>query len=108
MKEKEVRELTIRLLEKDGWVCWTPPSTRSFTKERDIFGVFDLIAMRCRETRLIQYTTKTNLSHRRKKIQAFFSENAIITKSAYVYAYDKEKKRFIIERIKCLYNEVEL
>jgi len=98
MTEKEVKSEVVKDLKKGGWTYWTPPNIKFY--QRDIFGVFDLIALRAQKVRLIQYTTKTHLSHRRNKIKLFFQENAIHITFAYVYAYDKKNKKLIKEKIR--------
>lgn len=98
MKEKEIRDLVIEKLNKEGWYCWWPAKVKF--RQSDICGVFDLFAMRGRSMKLVQYTTKSHLSHRRNKIKQFFAENKIKINFAFVYAYDEKNKRFVIEKIK--------
>lgn len=66
MKESEIRKRVIALQEEKGWYCWYPRKVKFH--ESDIFGIGDLICSKKGKIKLIQFTTATNMSHRRKKI----------------------------------------
>jgi len=99
MKEAVIRKKAIEILEKDGYITWYPPKVR-WRQERDVFGMFDIIATYRNIIRFIQITTISNLSHRRKKIKKWMKENNI--KWNYppeIWAYHKKKKEFKIEKL---------
>jgi hypothetical protein len=103
------REATIRkkardILEKEGYITWCPPKAKY--QSTDIFGIFDCVAVKKGEgeyvasdqMRFIQWTTKSNLSARRRKILAFFDEHSLWIPCE-IWAYDNDKKTFKIEQI---------
>lgn len=104
MKENDIYKILKIDLEKNGWIIWKSPS---FKKMRwDIFGVFDLICVSNKEIfcenneiRFIQFTSLPNLSARRNKIKEFLKKNKIFLNNCYIYAYDKKKSIFRIEKI---------
>jgi len=104
-----VREATIRkkardILEKDGYVTWC--AAKAKYQSSDIFGVFDCVAVKKGEgeyvcsdqVRYIQWTTKSNLSARRRKILAFFDENNLWIPCE-IWSYDNDKGKFKIEQL---------
>lgn len=103
-KESEIRKKAIEILTEKKWITWWPAKVKF--KQNDIFGAFDIIC--CKKNagniKLIQLTTVSNLSARRKKIQAFFKENRINpTKSVFgaeveIWAWNEKNKIFKIER----------
>ena len=81
MTEAFIRAKVLKELEAEGYVCWFPYSPRfKYAKQKDIFGVFDVIATRRyglrakpsnevrQSLRWIQFSDYTNVSHRREKV----------------------------------------
>lgn len=78
---------------------WRSPS---YKKRRwDIFGVFDILVIfnNFKAPYLIQCTTLTNLSHRRKKINAFWETLGWRYAHSYVFAWDEKNNCFKIEKV---------
>ena len=101
MKEYRIRKKAIQELESAGYVCWYPPKTR-WGKKKDIFGVFDMIALKNDVVRFIQLTTASNMAAREKKVIKFLEENrlGILTE---IWGWDKKTKRFRIVFLKKKY-----
>jgi hypothetical protein len=60
---------TIALFEAKGYKCDIVESYNAFTKrKKDLFGIFDILAIGNGETVGIQITSKSNMSSRIKKI----------------------------------------
>ena len=97
MTEKEIKGRAIERLEKWEYAYWFPPKVKFY--QQDIFGVFDLVAAHEADLILVQLTTKSNLSHRRKKIQKFFAENNVRLPLCYIWAWDEAGKDFYIEQV---------
>jgi hypothetical protein len=76
MKENEIRKRAKDALQKEGYVVWCPPKV--MYAETDIFGIGDGIAWRGAVQRLIQWTTLSNKSARKNKIQTFLQTNNLI------------------------------
>jgi len=103
-READIRKKAITILEKEKWIVWWPAKVKF--KQTDIFGVFDLICWKQKKDnlRMIQLTTLSNLSSRRKKIQSFFLENKISCRSpksvtTEIWAWGAKNKAFKIESI---------
>jgi hypothetical protein len=97
MKERDIKKLAIELLDKLGYFYWFPHNTWG---ERDIFGVFDFCAVsKFGHFMFVQITTIDHISHRRHKIQNFFSGIGAPVRNAYIWAWDKKKERFKIEKV---------
>lgn len=97
MKEKDIRDTVIQKLGNEGWISWWPRRVR-FIKEQDMFGVWDLIAMKKNKIRLIQYTTKGNMKAREHKIRAWMELYGITFKGE-VWGWDGKKGKFKITRL---------
>jgi hypothetical protein len=68
---------TIALYESKGYKCDIVESYNSFSRrKKDLFGIFDIVAIGNGETLGIQLTSKSNMSSRIKKItnSDFFTE----------------------------------
>ena len=77
MKEAVIRKKALEELHSDGWITWYPYKMR-YKKEQDIFGVFDIIAIHPDGIiLLLQITSYSNVSARKKKIQNFLDENQL-------------------------------
>ena len=72
MKEAVIRKKAIEILEKNHWHCWYPKKVRY--QETDVFGVFDILAVKGKVVRWIQITTLSNISARRHKIEGFLRQ----------------------------------
>ena len=81
MTETTIKLAIKRKLEKEGWLLWFVHKKASRIRGRiiflncDIFTIFDTIAIRKNEIKLIQYTSRPNMQARVKKIEKFYSEN---------------------------------
>ena len=91
MKESEIRARAIKELIKEGWVVWYPPKVKYHST--DIWGVFDLIAVRCSELLFIQLTTVPNIAARRKKINKFLRDSGAKVRWE-IWAWDKKRGGF--------------
>ncbi len=103
-KEAVIRKKAIEILEKERWVVWWPAKVKF--QQTDIFGIFDLICWKksIGNFKLIQLTTVSNLSARRKKISTFFKENKIGLKRAEgveteIWAWGSSQKSFKVETV---------
>lgn len=73
-KKKRVRKISpttrsMEYLAEQGWLCEKVENWIPGTKiRRDLFGVFDILAIRGKETMGVQVTTGDNLATRTKKI----------------------------------------
>ena len=96
MKESHVFLEARNKLRREGWVFWFPPRTWG---ERDIMTVFDFIAAKGKKIIFVQATTIQHISDRRKKIQQFYELNNVGPfQNVYIWAYDKRKQDFKVER----------
>lgn len=98
MTEKEIKEKAKDILTLEGYAFWWPPHVRFY--ERDIFGVFDFIAARNSKVILVQITTTSNLSARRKKILKFLEIYKLDIPEAWVWAYRESVGHFEFHKIK--------
>ena len=96
-QENVIRHKGKLLLAEQGYVCWS--GAKAMYQSSDIFGIFDVIAAKRNaqnELRFIQWTSKSNVSARRKKIRHFFLEhNLFITSELWGY----EDGKFTMENI---------
>lgn len=86
MSEPKNKALVRKELEKDGWLVWYPPVSRFAPKfpyctetnsAKDIFTIFDCLALKDSEIRFIQYTSHKNRLARKKKIEKFYEDNNV-------------------------------
>ncbi len=64
-----LNQRTIALMNERGYKCDVVESYNAFTKrKKDLFGIFDILAIGNGETVAIQLTSKSNMSTRIKKI----------------------------------------
>ena len=96
MTEYQIKQQVKKKLDKEGYIYWFP--LRNKYRKEDIFSIWDLIAWKDSELRFIQFTSKSNISARKKKIEKYFKDNDVFCPSE-VWGYDKEKKSFIIKYI---------
>ena len=65
-----LNQRTVALLKDRGYQCDVVESYNAFTKrKKDLFGIFDILAIGSGETLGIQITSKSNISARIKKIE---------------------------------------
>jgi hypothetical protein len=98
MKENEIyKKFVEKFIDKDK-VFWKAPCYQKLSW--DIFGIFDIIVIDkySHEILFAQLTTLTNLSHRRKKIQDFFTQQEFVIPNSYIFAYDPETGSWKIEK----------
>ena len=83
MTEAKNKALVRKQLEKEGYLVWYPPVSRFAPKfpycdethsAKDIFTLFDCLALKDSEVRFIQYTSIGNIRAREKKILNFFEK----------------------------------
>lgn len=103
-KEAVIRKKAIEILEKERWIVWWPAKVKF--RQTDIFGIFDLICWKKNigNFKLIQLTTVSNLSARRKKISNFFKENKMNLRRAEgveteIWAWGQSQKAFKVETV---------
>ncbi len=104
MTESKIKKLVKDNLEKENYLVWYPPVSRFAPKfkycdkqysAKDIFTLFDCLALKDSEVRYIQYTSKSNIRAREKKIKAFYDKwNVFIP--AEVWGVDDNKNITII------------
>lgn len=94
--ETLIRSKARAILEKEGFHLWCPSKVRY--QETDIFGIYDGLAIKDSELRFIQWTSKSNIRAREKKIHAFFAKyNCFIP--CEVWGWDEIKKEFVVIQI---------
>jgi len=65
-----LNQRTVALLKDQGYQCDVVESYNAFTKrKKDLFGIFDILAIGSGETIGVQITSKSNMSARIKKIE---------------------------------------
>jgi hypothetical protein len=96
MTEKEIEKKAKEHLLYLGYSFWFPPKSKF--SQRDIFGVFDFIALKVHQVMFVQLTTIDHISHRRKKINDFFLEHngGVILPNCFIWAWDKLNYEFRI------------
>lgn len=66
---KSPTELSLAVLRAQGYACWIVEYYNSFTRRRhDLYGAWDIMAVREGEVLLVQTTSGSNVSARVKKI----------------------------------------
>jgi hypothetical protein len=69
-KMTSLNQRTIAIFKDRGYLCDTVESYNSFTRrKKDLFTIFDVLAVGNKETIGIQITSKSNMSSRIRKIQ---------------------------------------
>lgn len=83
MTESKIKKIVKTKLELEGYLVWYPAVSRFAPKfkycdqqhsAKDIFTIYDCLALKDSELRFIQYTSKGNIRAREKKIKAFFEK----------------------------------
>lgn len=96
-KESLIRKKALQILEEKKWIYWYPKKVKF--QETDIFGIADLICCQKNKIRLIQLTTLSNISYKRRKIIAFFKKNRVQLPIE-IWAWNSSKKIFKKEKVK--------
>lgn len=96
MTEAQIKQKVKKQLDKDGYIYWFP--LRNRYRKEDIFTIWDLIAWKDSEMRFIQFTSKSNISTRKKKIEKYFKENNVFCPTE-VWGWDQDKKKFVYKYI---------
>lgn len=97
MKETQIRKKALNTLKAAGWRTWYPYRVR-YRKEKDIFGVYDIVAVKGKKTRFIQLTTKSHVGTRKKKVKKFLKSNNLSIQSE-VWGYNKKTKKFDVHKV---------
>lgn len=98
MKESYIRRKVLDELTRQGYVCWWPyPPRNTYAKEKDILSIFDVLAVKrgTSEVKWIQFTSLSNVSARKKKIEDYFRAHDIFLEGSEVWGY-KGKSDFRI------------
>lgn len=104
MKESQIFAKAKQELEGAGFTVWKPAKVKF--AETDIFGIFDLIAVRRGDLPyFIQLTTYSNASKRCRKIMDFFARTGSFISHSYVWAYqDGSFRKYVV--LPSTYNEL--
>jgi len=81
-QENIIKKKGKQILAEQGYVCWCGAKTMYHSS--DIFGIFDVVAVKTNDVnniRFIQWTSKSNISARRKKIKNFFLKHKLFISS---------------------------
>ena len=97
MAQEVIIKKKVRMkMAEEGFVFWSGAKARF--QSSDIFGIFDCICVErgTSKLRFIQYTSKSNVGARRRKIKNFFLENNVFIESE-LWGY--ENGQFAVEHI---------
>lgn len=99
MTEKDIEQLARAKMDRSGWTYWLPP--HSWKRERDIFGVFDVVALHSGKIFFLQLTSAQHITDREKKILAWARRRkaTLPAGSAEVWAWDKKKSAFVVRPV---------
>lgn len=104
MSEAKIKALVRKELEKNGYLVWYAPVSRFAPKfpyctetnsAKDIFTIFDCLALKDSEIRFIQYTSYSNRRAREKKIKDFYEKHKVFL-PAEVWSVKEDKTIDII------------
>lgn len=90
-KENVIRKKFKEVCEMNKWSVWLPARVKFY--ENDIFGIADAIISTSQGLKLIQLTTLSNISARKKKIQKVL-ETKTISSVIEIWGWDDKKKYF--------------
>ena len=96
MTEYQIKQKAKEICKQNKWLYYAPPKTRF--QHSDIFNIADCLIWREEGIILVQLTTLSNLSARRRKIKKIM-ENISFSCPTQIWAYDKTRKVFKIENI---------
>lgn len=79
MTEAKIKKKVVKELEKEGYIIWYPPVSKFAPKfkygiAKDIFSLFDCMALKDSDLRFIQYTSQNNMQARKRKIMKFYDQ----------------------------------
>mgnify|MGYP001562519195 CR=1 FL=1 len=104
VKGNRIRRKCIEYLEKTGWLVDVVEKTGKFVKVKDLFGLFDLIAIKEGAVIFIQVTSNT--PHNHHKLKEFRKKHSIFIEQfvwkdrkgfdIYLYYSNKKWERFKI------------
>lgn len=99
MIEKDIEAHARAKMNRSKWLYWFPP--RSYGRERDIFGVFDVLVLRPEGVLFLQLTSIQHISDREKKILAWMKAKKpkMPFCSIEVWAWDKQKSLFVVRSV---------
>lgn len=80
-------------LEAAGWLCDVVERRITRIVTRDLFGLFDLLAVREGVTLAVQVTTSSNVAARRRKLQASDSLSRILAAGWRIELHGWAKRR---------------
>ncbi len=89
--EKYLLKKAKQILEVEGWVVWRV--SRVKFQSNDSFNIGDFAVAQGSEIRLIQITTASNFSTRKKKVMEFMTKNCLSFKVE-IWAWDDRSKEF--------------
>lgn len=103
MTERQLQLEANNRLSRGGWTWWYPPeqyfSYRGKVVIRDIFSIFDLIAIKKSRIMFVQLTTIQHLSEHRRKIRDFCFGRQVRFKNGFIWAYNPKKGEWKTERV---------
>lgn len=94
MREAGIKKKVYAAMEKEGYIGWSPAKVKY--RETDIFGIYDGVFIKDSHIRWLQWTSRSNISARRKKIQKFFDDNDVFIPCE-IWGWNDKKKEFKIE-----------
>ena len=99
MIETDIERYARAKMDRSHWIYWFP--SHSWGRERDIFGVFDVVALRPEGYLFIQLTSIQHISDREKKILAWVrtKKAKLPVGSAEVWAWDEKKSAFVVRPV---------
>lgn len=93
--ERVIKKKGLEILRADGWVAWCPAKVRY--QETDVWTIFDCVCVRgFGEFKFIQWTSKSNMRARQRKIEDFFRRENVFIPDAEVWGYDDKTHEFRI------------
>lgn len=93
--ENTIKNNVKKKLKEEGYHTWAPARGGYMNQLQDVFGVFDILAIKGFHIRYIQYTSKKNMTARKKKIAEFFKKHNCFIPCE-IWGYDEEKREFKI------------
>lgn len=109
-KGNKLERQAIADLKEIGYLCHQTQNSPAIMRGRqfissgnnDIFGVFDVIAVRTTDVRFIQVTTTTNMGARQKKVETIankFPADTAVEVWAWVGGHKKVDKRYRAQKV---------
>lgn len=92
--EKRSRDFLIEC----GFECYSPFGQNRFSINKDIFGVFDIVAVnKDFKVFFVQVTTKSGASKRRNNIREFLPKMPLNHSCAILHKWQKKKNKWVVE-----------